>query len=157
MSIATRVKELFSERPKSLIGWSLIGLIVGVFAVFGQMVGKEVGTRAAEEEMAARVATSPAAASISSGKEVSGCWVVPLEERHKLSAECQQRLGKSDIERSRFMECFRLLNVAGVQQGKCDTSTRRYVLDLKGENQRILALSTDGTPLFAIKLAADQQ
>src|SRR6516162_1313029 len=64
------------------------------------------------------------------GNSETLCLVVPLTERHSLSAECQKILGEADIEQARFNECFRLLNVRGVQDGKCDSRSQRYILDL---------------------------
>lgn len=50
------------------------------------------------------------------------------------------------------MECFRLLAGEGVQQGKCDTDERRYLLDVRGKSPRVLGLGADGTVLFQINL-----
>ena len=104
--------------------------------------------------MALQPASSPNSVPPQSDMAHKGCWVLPLEERHKLSPECQKLLGEADVEQARFKECLRLLNTAGIQQGKCDSKSRRYVLDLHGSKPRVLAISAeDDQVLYQVLLS----
>lgn len=152
MPVPLCIKNIFTYRPKSLGGWILTGLTVGLFAVIGQMIGNRIALSNATNELEVN-ALKHNAGVVSTSVIEGACQVLPINERYKLSPECQERLTRSDIEQARFLECFRLLNTAGVTRGDCDTPDRRYVLDLKGTNPRVIALAKDGNVLYQIKLA----
>ena len=165
------MKNVLFGRPKSFVGWAIAGLIIAVFAVGGQMVGQIAGSRAfenealekkppekkvPEQELPIQVAEPQLAASKPSGKLVGFCPFTPIEERHTLTPKCQEINAKKDIADTRFNECFRLLNIAGIREGKCDTLTHRYVLNLKEKAPVVVVFDSNDKALFNILLPDSQ-
>jgi hypothetical protein len=140
-------KSRFSGRPTTLLGWIVLGLILGFVAVAAQIFGSEAvkyfTQRTNERDQSAKNLKS-SSNPISSGVIVGFCPILPISERGGLSIQCQQLNAENDIETTRFNECFRLLNVEGVQNGKCDSASKRYVLDLNNVDPRVLVIGANG-------------
>lgn len=70
--------------------------------------------------------------------------------RFKQSPECLKKMSESDIENARFNECIRQAGLSGVHQGKCNSKTRNYLVDLSKKEPRVLVLDMQDKPLYQI-------
>jgi hypothetical protein len=82
----------------------------------------------------------------------SGCPLLPFEQRANLTQACQKKLYEADMESARFKECFRILGLDGLRNGRCDSRAYRYVPDVNAAQPSILVLRPDGTPYAKLPL-----